>query len=73
TAAAAAQFLVAFDMSVINVALPDIQESLNFSDAGLSWVVNAYALAFGGLLLLGGRLCDVMGTRRVLVSGLLLF
>ena len=73
TAAAAAQFLVAFDMSVINVALPDIQKSLNFSDAGLSWVVNAYALAFGGLLLLGGRLCDVMGTRRVLVSGLLLF
>ncbi|MGC0366181.1 EmrB/QacA subfamily drug resistance transporter [Rhodococcus sp. 27YEA15] len=72
-AAAAAQFLVAFDMSVINVALPDIQESLHFSDAGLSWVVNAYALAFGGLLLLGGRLCDVVGTRRVLVSGLLFF
>jgi EmrB/QacA subfamily drug resistance transporter len=72
-AAAAAQFLVAFDMSVINVALPDIQRSLHFTDADLSWVVNAYALAFGGLLLLGGRLCDVVGTRRVLVAGLIVF
>lgn len=72
-AAAAAQFLVAFDMSVINVALPDIQRSLHFTDADLSWVVNAYALAFGGLLLLGGRLCDVAGTRRVLVAGLVVF
>ncbi|MGW0021752.1 MFS transporter [Rhodococcus sp. NPDC003382] len=73
TAAAAAQFLVAFDMSVINVALPDIQRSLGFTDTDLSWVVNAYALAFGGLLLLGGRLCDVAGTRRILVAGLLVF
>lgn len=72
-AAAAAQFLVAFDMSVINVALPDIQRSLHFAEADLSWVVNAYALAFGGLLLLGGRLCDVVGTRRVLVTGLIVF
>ncbi|MGW3482447.1 MFS transporter [Rhodococcus indonesiensis] len=73
TAAAAAQFLVAFDMSVINVALSDIQRSLGFTDAGLSWVVNAYALAFGGLLLLGGRLCDIAGTRRILATGLLVF
>ncbi|WP_430333927.1 MFS transporter [Rhodococcus sp. ACT016] len=72
-AAAAAQFLVAFDMSVINVALPDIQHSLHFADADLSWVVNAYALAFGGLLMLGGRLCDAVGTRRVLVAGLVIF
>ncbi|WP_084727866.1 MFS transporter [Rhodococcoides yunnanense] len=73
TAAALAQFLVAFDMSVMNVALPDIQSSLGFSDADLSWVVNAYALAFGGLLLLGGRLCDVLGTRRVLLAGFAIF
>ncbi|OZE80919.1 MFS transporter [Rhodococcus sp. 15-649-1-2] len=73
TSAALAQFLVAFDMSVMNVALPDIQSSLGFSDADLSWVVNAYALAFGGLLLLGGRLCDVVGTRAVLLAGFTVF
>lgn len=72
-AAALAQFLVAFDMSVMNVALPDIQSSLGFNDADLSWVVNAYALTFGGLLLLGGRLCDVFGTRRVLLVGFTIF
>ncbi|WP_245865516.1 MFS transporter [Rhodococcoides kyotonense] len=73
TAAALAQFLVAFDMSVMNVALPDIQLSLGFTDADLSWVVGAYALAFGGLLLLGGRLCDLVGTRRVLLAGFAVF
>ncbi|WP_338886126.1 MFS transporter [Rhodococcus sovatensis] len=73
TAAALAQFLVAFDMSVMNVALPDIQSSLGFGSADLSWVINAYALAFGGLLLLGGRLCDVFGTRRILLVGFVIF
>ncbi|RST22838.1 MFS transporter, partial [Streptomyces sp. WAC04770] len=53
------QFLVSLDMSVVNVALPDIRSDLGFGRDGLLWVVNAYALAFGGLLMLGGRLADL--------------
>ncbi|MFJ6804810.1 MFS transporter [Streptomyces anulatus] len=67
------QFLVSLDMSVVNVALPDIRGDLGFGGDGLLWVVNAYALAFGGLLMLGGRLADLAGPRRVLTAGLLLF
>ncbi|PWS40471.1 MFS transporter, partial [Streptomyces sp. ZEA17I] len=67
------QFLVSLDMSVVNVALPDIRGDLGFGPDGLLWVVNAYALAFGGLLLLGGRLADLAGPRRVLTAGLVLF
>ncbi|NGO73812.1 MFS transporter, partial [Streptomyces boncukensis] len=67
------QFLVALDMSVVNVALPDIRASLDFSASGLTWVVNAYALTFGGLLMLGGRTGDVAGRRRTLLAGLALF
>ncbi|MEU3208736.1 MFS transporter, partial [Streptomyces cyaneofuscatus] len=67
------QFLVSLDMSVVNVALPDIRSDLGFGRDGLLWVVNAYALAFGGLLLLGGRLADLAGPRRVLTAGLVLF
>lgn len=67
------QFLVALVMSVVNVALPDIRRGLGFSSEGLLWVVNAYALAFGGLLMLGGRLADLIGSRRVLTAGLVLF
>ncbi|MFI5737177.1 MFS transporter [Streptomyces anulatus] len=67
------QFLVSLDMSVVNVALPDIRSDLGFGGDGLLWVVNAYALAFGGLLMLGGRLADLAGPRRVLTAGLVLF
>ena len=58
---AVAQFLVIMDTSIIGVALPEIQEALGFSQAQLSWVFNAYVIAFGGLLLLGGRLSDIHG------------
>ncbi|KUM74864.1 MFS transporter [Streptomyces curacoi] len=67
------QFLVSLDMSVVNVALPDIGGGLGFAPESLAWVVNAYALTFGGLLMLGGRLADVAGRRRVLVAGFVLF
>lgn len=67
------QFMVALDMSVVNVALPDVRADLGFTAQGLLWVVNAYALAFGGLLMLGGRLADLLGSRPVLIGGLVLF
>ncbi|MFB4310990.1 MFS transporter [Actinomadura sp. GTD37] len=73
TLACAAQFMVVLDVSIVNVALPSIQADLRVSPAGLQWVVNAYALPFAGLLLLGGRLADVCGLRRVFVLGLALF
>jgi EmrB/QacA subfamily drug resistance transporter len=66
---AAAQFVVIMDTSIIGVALPDIQRELGFTPESLSWVFNAYVVAFGGLLLLGGRLSDVFGARRVFVTG----
>jgi len=69
----AAQFMVVLDISVVNVALPSMRASLGFTDAGLGWVVNAYALVFAGLLLVGGRLADLYGRKRVFVSGLALF
>ncbi|WP_329560329.1 MFS transporter [Streptomyces uncialis] len=67
------QFLVALDMSVVNIALPGIRTGLGFAPEDLTWVVSAYALAFGGLLMLGGRLADVVGRRRVLIAGFTLF
>jgi len=70
---AAAQLMVVLDATIVNVALPHIQHALGFSGTGLEWVVNAYALSFGGLMLLGGRAGDLLGRRRVLVAGLLLF
>ncbi|MFF8551349.1 MFS transporter [Streptomyces sp. NPDC015501] len=73
TVALTVQFLVSLDMSVVNIALPDIRGGLGFRGEGLLWVVNAYALAFGGLLMLGGRLADLVGPRRVLTAGLVLF
>ncbi len=66
---ATAQFLVIMDTSIIGVALPDIQRALGFSQADLSWVFNAYVIAFGGLLLLGGKLSDVFGARRMFSLG----
>jgi EmrB/QacA subfamily drug resistance transporter len=69
----AAQFMVVLDVSVVNVALPSIQHALGFDARHLAWVGNAYALSFGALLLLGGRLADLYGHRRVFVAGLALF
>ena len=68
-----AQLMLILDATVVNVALPHIQDDLTFGPAGLSWVLNAYTLAFGGLLLLGGRLGDVFGRRRMFEAGLALF
>lgn len=67
------QLVVVLDATVVNIAFVSIQHSLHFSPAGLSWVVDAYGLAFGGLLLLGGRMGDVYGRRRMLTIGLTIF
>ncbi len=66
-----AQFVVVLDASIVNVALPTIGKALDFSQANLPWVVNAYILTFGGFLLLGGRAADLLGRRRVFMAGLL--
>lgn len=66
---AAAQFLIIMDTSIIGVALPDMQRSLGFDPSDLSWVFNAYVIAFGGLLLVGGKLSDIFGARRVFTAG----
>ncbi|HEX7293793.1 MAG TPA: MFS transporter [Solirubrobacterales bacterium] len=68
-----AQFVVVLDASIVNVALPTIGEALDFTESNLSWVVNAYVLTFGGFLLLGGRMADLLGRRRVFMGGLVLF
>jgi EmrB/QacA subfamily drug resistance transporter len=72
-AACLCQLMVVLDISVVNVALPDIDRSLGFTPSSLSWVVSAYTLAFGGLLLLGGRIADLLGHRRTLLGALALF
>ena len=66
---AAAQFMVIMDTSIIGVALPKMQSDLEFAPEDLSWVFNAYVVAFGGLLLLGGRLSDLLGARKVFITG----
>src|SRR5882672_3248742 len=68
-----AQFMVVLDSAIVNVALPTIGNALDFSESSLPWVINAYVLTFGGFLLLGGRLADLLGRRRVLLFGLVLF
>lgn len=70
---ALAQFMVVLDVTIVNVALPDMQAALGFSPDNLQWVISAYTLAFGGFLLLGGRLGDVLGRRRVFAVGLAIF
>jgi EmrB/QacA subfamily drug resistance transporter len=67
------QFVLVIDASIVNVAMPSIGRALDFSQADLSWVVNAYTLTFGGFLLLGGRLADLVGRRRMFMAGLILF
>ena len=73
TVIALAQLMIVLDVTIVNVSLPHVQRALGFSGNGLEWVVNAYALTFGGLLLLGGRAGDIMGRRPVFVAGVLLF
>jgi EmrB/QacA subfamily drug resistance transporter len=68
-----AQFMVILDVAIVNVALPSIKSDLGFSQTNLQWVISAYAILFGGALLLGGRLADLLGRRRLFVSGLALF
>src|SRR5215210_9306521 len=70
---AAAQFVVVLDASIVNVALPSIGRDLQFAQEDLSWVVNAYTLTFGGFLLLGGRMADLLGRRRLFMAGIVLF
>src|SRR6266702_4416343 len=65
--------LIVVDMTIVNVALPSIQKDLGFSQSGLAWVVNAYLIAFGGLLLLAGRVGDLLGRKRVYLAGLGIF
>src|ERR1044072_4541094 len=70
---AAALFMTPVDLTIVNVALPTIGRDLHFSASGLQWIVTAYGLSFGGFLLLGGRAADLLGRRRVLMSGLAAF
>src|SRR5690348_8968 len=69
----AAQFMVVLDVAIVNVALPSIKTDLHFTQESLQWVVTAYAILFGGTLLLGGRMSDLLGRRRLFMAGLVLF
>ena len=69
----AVQFMVVLDIAIVNVALPSIKDDLGFSQENLQWVISAYALVFGGFLLLGGRLADILGRRRIFIAGVILF
>src|SRR5512141_3208894 len=68
-----AQFMVVLDVAIVNVALPSIKTDLNFTQESLQWVVTAYAILFGGFLLLGGRMADLLGRRRLFMAGLAIF
>jgi MFS family permease len=68
-----AQFMVVLDVAIVNVALPSIKTDLHFSQESLQWVITAYAIMFGGFLMLGGRLADLLGRRRLFIAGLALF
>ena len=65
--------MVVLDVSIVNVALATIKGDLGFSEAALQWVITAYAIVFGGFLLLGGRLADLLGRRRIFIAGIALF
>jgi MFS family permease len=71
--ACAAQFMVVLDIAIVNVALPSIQQDLGIGQSTLQWTVIAYGLMLGGFLLLGGRMADLLGRRRMLLTGLILF
>src|SRR6201993_2822349 len=68
-----AQFMVVLDVAIVNVALPTIKNDLHFSEDGLQWVITAYAIVFGGVLLLGGRMADLLGRRRIFMVGMAVF
>ena len=67
------QFMDVLDASILNIALPSIKRDLGFTQEGLQWIVNGYILTYGGFLLLGGRVADLLGRRRILVTGLVVF
>src|ERR1700758_835658 len=67
------QFMIVIDASITNVALPTIGRDLHINETNLTWIVNAYTLTFGGFLLLGGRLADLLGRRRIFIAGLAVF
>src|SRR5919108_2493235 len=69
----AGMLMIILDQTIVNVALPAIQRALGFSQSSLAWVINAYLIPFGGLLLLAGRLGDLLGRKRVLITGLIVF
>src|SRR5438094_2286984 len=69
----AGMLMIVLDQTIVNVALPSIQRDLGFSQSSLAWVVNAYLIAFGGLLLLAGRLGDLIGRKRIFLAGLAVF
>src|SRR2546423_10257562 len=68
-----AQLMIVLDVTIVNVALPSIQHDLHFTQANLTWVVNAFLVTFGSLLLLAGRLGDLLGRRRIFLAGLVVF
>ena len=68
-----AQFMVVLDVAIVNVALPTIKNDLHFTEDGLQWVITAYAIVFGGVLLLGGRMADLLGRRRIFMVGMAVF
>src|SRR4029079_17099578 len=69
----AAFFMTILDVAIVNVAIPSIQEDLNIAESTVQWVITAYAITFGGFLLLGGRMSDLLGRRRIFIAGLVLF
>src|SRR6266513_547030 len=69
----AGQLMIVLDVTVVNVALPTIQRELHFSQASLAWVVNAYLLTFGGLMLLAGRMGDILGRKKTFIAGVVAF
>jgi MFS family permease len=69
----AAQFMVVLDVAIVNVALPSIKNDLHFTQESLQWVITAYAILFGGVLLLGGRMGDLLGRRRLFMAGIIIF
>src|SRR5207247_2175283 len=69
----AAFFMTVLDVAIVNVAIPSIQKDLNIAESTVQWVITAYAITFGGFLLLGGRMSDLLGRRRIFIAGLVLF
>src|SRR6059036_2840343 len=69
----AAFFMTILDVAIVNVAIPSIQRNLHIAETTVQWVVTAYAITFGGFLLLGGRMADLLGRRRIFIAGLVLF